>query len=148
LKATDKEVGLLFNFGMKLEICRKTFDNSRKKMKNEIYADKMKKKIIIISFIISLLWICLGTLMQISAYPEYNFLGFNYNSFIFNLLYSITFPFNIILFGLMFSDMLSNIYVFIIILQVIKILIYWWLIYKILIKLNLRKSQKSASSAC
>ena len=31
LKATDKEVGLLFNFGVKPEIRRKAFDNDRKK---------------------------------------------------------------------------------------------------------------------
>ncbi|MCL2312585.1 MAG: GxxExxY protein [Firmicutes bacterium] len=31
LKATNKEVGLLFNFGMKPEVCRKAFDNDRKK---------------------------------------------------------------------------------------------------------------------
>jgi GxxExxY protein len=31
LKATDKEVGLLLNFGMKPEIRRKIFDNNRKK---------------------------------------------------------------------------------------------------------------------
>lgn len=30
LKATDKEVGLLFNFGPKPEISRKVFDNSKK----------------------------------------------------------------------------------------------------------------------
>jgi GxxExxY protein len=32
LKATNKEVGLLLNFGMKPEIRRKVFDNNRKKM--------------------------------------------------------------------------------------------------------------------
>ena len=32
LKATDKEVGLLLNFGMKPEIRRKAFDNDRKKI--------------------------------------------------------------------------------------------------------------------
>ena len=32
LKATDKEVGLLWNFGMKPEIRRKAFDNSRKNL--------------------------------------------------------------------------------------------------------------------
>ena len=31
LKATDKEVGLLFNFGIKPEVRRKAFDNNRKK---------------------------------------------------------------------------------------------------------------------
>jgi len=34
LKATDKEVGLLLNFGIKPEIRRKAFDNSRKKQKS------------------------------------------------------------------------------------------------------------------
>ena len=33
LKATDLEVGLLLNFGMKPEIRRKVFDNSRKNLK-------------------------------------------------------------------------------------------------------------------
>jgi GxxExxY protein len=32
LKATDKEVGLLLNFGVKPEIRRKVFDNNRKKI--------------------------------------------------------------------------------------------------------------------
>ena len=32
LKATDKEVGLLLNFGVKPEIRRKVFDNDRKKI--------------------------------------------------------------------------------------------------------------------
>ena len=34
LKATDKEVGLLLNFGMKPEIRRKIFDNDRKQRKS------------------------------------------------------------------------------------------------------------------
>ena len=33
LKATDKEVGLLLNFGIKPEIRRKAFDNSRKNLR-------------------------------------------------------------------------------------------------------------------
>ncbi|MDR3340693.1 MAG: GxxExxY protein [Candidatus Symbiothrix sp.] len=33
LKATDKEVGLLLNFGTKPEIRRKAFDNSRKNLR-------------------------------------------------------------------------------------------------------------------
>jgi GxxExxY protein len=33
LKATDKEVGLLLNFGMKPEIRRKAFDNDRKNLR-------------------------------------------------------------------------------------------------------------------
>ena len=36
LKATDKEVGLLLNFGMKPEIRRKVFDNSRKNLRKSV----------------------------------------------------------------------------------------------------------------
>jgi len=36
LKATDREVGLLLNFGPKPEIKRKAFDNSRKKLSESI----------------------------------------------------------------------------------------------------------------
>ena len=36
LKATDKEVGLLLNFGMKPEICRKAFDNNRKNLRKSL----------------------------------------------------------------------------------------------------------------
>ena len=82
------------------------------------------------SFIISFFYICLGTLMQISAYPANNFLNFDYNSLIFLFLYSITFPFNIIVFGLLFSEKLENIYQLIILLQTIKVFLYWWIIYR------------------
>ena len=34
LRGTDKEVGLLLNFGLKPEFRRKIFENSRKKLKN------------------------------------------------------------------------------------------------------------------
>ena len=36
LKATDKEVGLLLNFGLKPEIRRKIFDNERKRISTQI----------------------------------------------------------------------------------------------------------------
>ena len=39
LKATDKEVGLLLNFGSKPEIRRKAFDNNRKKIRHADDAD-------------------------------------------------------------------------------------------------------------
>ena len=90
---------------------------------------KKKTKIKIISFIISFLWTGLGTLMVLSSSPKYNFLGFDYESFIFWFLFIITFPFNIILFCLLFLE--SDIYITVILLQSIKVLIYWWIIYKI-----------------
>jgi len=40
LKATDKEVGLLLNFGMKPEIRRKAFDNDRKKQQIKYNPDE------------------------------------------------------------------------------------------------------------
>jgi len=82
------------------------------------------------SFIISFFWICLGTLMQISSYPANNFLNFDYNSATFLILYSITLPFNIIVFGLMFSEKLENIYWLIIIIQTIKVFLYSRILYR------------------
>ncbi len=97
----------------------------------------MKTKIVCL--IISLLWIGIGTLMQISGYPNYNFLGFDYSSIIYNILWWITFPSNILLFMLLYADTLENIYIPVILLQSIKVLVYWWLIYKIW--LSIRKAR-------
>jgi hypothetical protein len=80
---------------------------------------------------ISFLWIALGTFIQLSSYPSYNYLNFDYSSFIFNFLWWITFPFNILLFFLLYIDALNNIYIIIIFLQSVKVLVYWWIIYKI-----------------
>ena len=111
-------------------------DNKRNEgQKREIA--KKKTKIKIISFIISFLWIGLGTLVILSSSPKYNFLGFDYDSLIFWFLFFITFPFNIILFCLLFLE--SDIYVIVILLQSIKVLIYWWIIYKIFIRKNKTK---------
>lgn len=90
-----------------------------------------KTKIKIVAFIISFLWIGLGTLMQISSYPTCNLLEFDYNSLIFNILYYITFPFNITLFTLLFFEKLNDVFLIVILLQSIKVPIYWWIFYKI-----------------
>ena len=89
-----------------------------------------KARIKLITFIISFLWISLGTFIQISGYPAYNYFGFDYNSSIYWFLWWITFPFNIILFALLFAEKLSDIYIFVILLQSVKVLLYWWLLYK------------------
>jgi len=96
-------------------------------------------KIKITSLIISFLLIGLGTAIQISNFPAYNYLGFNYNSFFYNFLWWITFPFNVLLFGLLYADKLNNIYTCVILLQSAKILIYWWIIYKVWLSLKKRK---------
>jgi len=101
--------------------------------------NKMK----ITSLIISFLWIGLGTVIQISAYPAYNYLGFDYSSVLYNLLYRITFPSNILLFGLLYADTLKNIYIFVILLQSVKVLIYWWIIYKICLYIKKTRNKTS-----
>ena len=85
----------------------------------------------IISLIISFLWIGLGTVIHISNIPDYNYLRFDYDSPLYNLLWWITFPFNVLLFILLYADNLNNIYIYVILLQFIKILIYSWVIYKV-----------------
>lgn len=84
----------------------------------------------ITSLIISFLWIGLGTLVQLAGYSAYNYLGFEYGSPLYNFLWWITFPFNVLLFVLLYAEKLTNIYIYVILLQSTKILIYWWLIYK------------------
>ena len=54
-------------------------------------------KIKITSLIISFLWISLGTVIQISAYSTYNYFGFDCNSSFYDFLWWITFPFNIVI---------------------------------------------------
>jgi hypothetical protein len=89
------------------------------------------KKTKIVCFIISFLWIGLGTFVQISSYPDYNYLGFDYNSPIYDFLWDITFPSNILLFALLYAGTLDKIILLVILLQSFKVLIYWWLMYKI-----------------
>ncbi len=98
----------------------------------------MIKKTKVISFAISFLWISLGTLMQLSAYPSYNFLHFDYNSICFNCLYYITFPFNIPMFALILTERLESVYVLVILLQITNVLICWWIVNSILKKIITR----------
>ena len=88
-------------------------------------------KIKIICLIISFLWIGLGTFIQLSSYPDYNYLGFDYDSIIYKFLWWLTMPFNILLFVLLYAETLKNSYIFVILLQSIKVLLYWWIIYKL-----------------
>ena len=96
--------------------------------------------------IISFLWIGLGTVVQIASFPDYNYFGFDCNSFIYNFLWWITFPCNILLFGLLYADTLNNSYIFVVFLQSVKVLIYWWIIYKIYLYFQ-RFKNKSPRSA-
>lgn len=101
-------------------------------------------KMKIIYLIISFLWIVLGTFIQLSGYPDYNYWGLDYNSFIYKFLWWVSFPFNILLFVLLYADTLNNIYIFVIFLQSINLLIFWWIIYKLYISFQKVKSKSSA----
>jgi len=103
--------------------------------------NKMKITCLIISF----LWIGLGTAIQFSGFPAYNYLGFDYNTFIYEFLWWITIPFNILLYVLLYTDTLNNIYIFIILLQSVKVLVYWWIIYKICLHFQKVNSSKMKS---
>ena len=81
--------------------------------------------------IISLLWVILGTFVHLSMFPDYNYLGFDYDSFLYSFLWWITFPFNYILVLLLYSTKLDDIYIVVIFLQIVKVLVYWWMLYKI-----------------
>ena len=86
----------------------------------------------IVCFIISLLWVGFGAFIQISAYPDYNYLGFDYNSSIYNVLWWITFPFNILFFTVIFFERLTtSVLVFLTILKLANVLVYWVLIHNI-----------------
>ena len=85
----------------------------------------MKTKIVCL--MISLLWAGFGAFIQLAGYPEYNYLGFNYSTY--NVLWWITFPFNILFFTIIFTSPLTfNVVVFLIILKLANVLIYWVLL--------------------
>ena len=100
----------------------------------------MKAKIVCL--IIALLWIGLGTIVQLANY--YNFLEFNFNCSIYSILWWITFPSNILLFVLLYVDKISNTYFLIIFLQFVKVLMYWWLFYKIWMFVKKTKNNRSS----
>jgi hypothetical protein len=87
------------------------------------------------------LWIGLGTFVQLAGYSDYNYLRFEYGSFIYQFLWWITFPCNILLFILLFSEKLNDIYIYVIILQSVKVLLYWWIFYKTVFQKSRNKSK-------
>lgn len=89
------------------------------------------KKRLIISFIIALVYVSLGTLVGISIYPKYFIWGFGYDHPLWFPLLIITLPANFILLVLlMISDSIFSIFVS----QSIIFLILWFLVYKMINK--------------
>ncbi len=93
----------------------------------------MKNKIKLISLIISLVYVFIGTIVVMVGFPKYQIMGFDYNHFLWQPLVVITYPVNILLFGLVMVD---NSIPSIIILQTIVLGVCWFTLYKILRKFN------------
>ena len=89
-----------------------------------------KRKIIL--FVIIFFAVAVGFIVQISAYPENNFLGFDYNSFIYIILYFVTFTYNLILWVMLFAEPLENYFWIAILMQIVKIILLFILFNKIL----------------
>ena len=89
-----------------------------------------KRKIIL--FVIIFFTVAVGFIVQISAYPKNNFLGFDYNSFIYIILYFVTFTYNLILWVMLFAEPLENYFWIAILMQIVKIILLFILFNKIL----------------
>lgn len=87
------------------------------------------RKLIIRSFIISFIYVLLGTITVVVSFPKYQIFGFDYNHPLWLPLVIITLPVNILLFGLVMVEF--SIF-YILILQGIILLLCWTLIYFIL----------------
>ena len=87
------------------------------------------RKLIIRSFIISFIYVLLGTITVVVSFPKYHIFGFDYNHPLWLPLVIITLPVNILLFGLVMVEF--SIF-YILILQGIILLLCWTVIYFIL----------------
>ena len=87
------------------------------------------RKLIIRSFIISFIYVLLGTITVVVSFLKYQIFGFDYNHPLWLPLVIITLPVNILLFGLVMVEF--SIF-YILILQGIILLLCWTVIYFIL----------------
>lgn len=88
-----------------------------------------------ISFIISTIYVLLGTIVVMVSFPKYEMMGFDYNHPLWTPLMVITFPVNVLSFGLVMVD---NSIMSIVILQTIVLCVFWFVLYKILIRKSRR----------
>jgi len=89
-----------------------------------------RNKILFGTMLFSLIYVLLGTLVVLVSFPEYSLFGFDYNSPLWTPLVIITYPVNILLFGLVMVDV-SFLSIFI--LQTIVFLILWFILYKLVL---------------
>ena len=90
------------------------------------------KKIKLISFIISLVYVLIATIVVMVGFPKYQIIGFNHNHVLWQPLVVITYPANVLLFGLVMVD---NSIPSIVILQTIVLFLFWFVLYKILMRI-------------
>jgi len=89
-----------------------------------------RNKILIGTMLFSLTYVLLGTLVVLASFPEYSLFGFGHNSTFWTPLVIITYPVNILLFGLVMVDV-SFLSIFI--LQTIVFLILWFILYRLVL---------------
>jgi len=79
--------------------------------------------------------VLIGTIVVMVSFPKYEMMGFDYNHPLWTPLMVITFPVNVLLFGLV---MVHNSIMSIVILQTIVLCVFWFVLYKILIRKSKR----------
>jgi len=79
--------------------------------------------------------VLLGTIVVMVSFPKYEMMGFDYNHPLWTPLMVITFPVNVLSFGLVMVD---NSIMSIVILQTIVLCVFWFVLYKILIRKSRR----------
>ena len=87
------------------------------------------KKLVLISFILSLLYVLLGTIVALVSFPKNEFWGFSYEHPLWLPLAIITLPANLPLFGLLMVD---NSISLVSILLILIFLFCWLIIYFII----------------
>uniref|UniRef100_UPI002620B5F7 hypothetical protein n=1 Tax=Chryseobacterium sp. TaxID=1871047 RepID=UPI002620B5F7 len=63
-----------------------------------------RNKILFSTMLLSLLYVLLGTLVVLVSFPQYSFMGFDYDSPLWYPLVIFTYPTNVLLFGLVMVD--------------------------------------------
>jgi len=84
----------------------------------------MRSKTVILAILLSLLLFSVSLVIQLSAMPKYNFLGFDYDSILYVLLYFVTFIYNIDVFIFLYIGDLSDEIIPFIVVQTIKFVFF------------------------
>ena len=96
------------------------------------------RKLLLLSFSISLVYVLLGTMVVLVSFPKFQTFGFSHEQPLWLPLVIFTLPVNILLFGLAMVDLsFSSIFI----LQTIVFLIYWGIIH-LMIKILLSARKK------